>query len=75
MIYSIESRLRKLEANKPNNLIILYNVIHKDGTEKEYQGNVQEFLKEENAHFTKVLSGNSIDDIDLILARITTNLE
>ena len=62
---SIIERLRKLEQIAPDKLVILADF---DGEEKECT--VDELEASPNASFIRVISGNSLDDVQRILNRI-----
>ena len=62
---SIIERLRKLEQVVPDKLVILADF---DGVEKECT--VDELEASPNARFIRVISGNSLDDVQRILNRI-----
>ena len=62
---SIIERLRKLEQVVPDKLVILADF---DGVEK--QCTVDELEASQNASFIRVISGNSLDDVQRILNRI-----
>ena len=61
----IIERLRKLEQVVPDKLVILADF---DGVEKECT--VDELESSPNASFIRVISGNSLDDVQRILNRI-----
>ena len=61
----IIERLRKLEQIAPDKLVILADF---DGMEK--QCTVDELEANPNASFIRVISGNSLDDVQRILNRI-----
>ena len=61
----IIERLRKLEQIAPDKLVILADF---DGVEK--QCTVDELEASPNASFIRVISGNSLDDVQRILNRI-----
>ena len=61
----IIERLRKLEQVVPDKLVILADF---DGVEK--QCTVDELEASRNASFIRVISGNSLDDVQRILNRI-----
>ena len=62
---SIIERLRKLEQVVPDKLVILADF---DGVEKECT--VDELEASPNTSFIRVISGNSLDDVQRILNRI-----
>ena len=62
---SILQRLKRLEEISPDRLVILANF---DGVEKECS--VDELEANLNACFIRVVSGNSLDDVQRILNRI-----
>ncbi len=62
---SIIERLKRLEQIAPDKLVILANF---DGVEKECS--VDELEASPNACFIRVISGNSLDDVQRILNRI-----
>ena len=61
----IIERLRRLEEISPDRLVILANF---DGVEKECS--VDELEANPKAVFIRVISGNSLDDVQRILNRI-----
>lgn len=65
MTNSIIQRLKRLEEISPDRLIILANF---DGVEKECS--VDELEANPNACFIRVISGNSLEDVQRILNRI-----
>ena len=65
MSNSIIQRLKRLEQISPNRLVILADF---DGVEKECS--VDELEANPNACFIRVVSGNSLDDVQKILNRI-----
>ena len=65
MTNSILQRLKRLEEISPDRLVILANF---DGVEKECS--VDELEASPNASFIRVISGNSLDDVQRILNRI-----
>ncbi len=65
MTNSIIQRLKRLEEISPDRLVILANF---DGVEKECS--VDELAANPNASFIRVISGNSLDDVQRILNRI-----
>lgn len=65
MTNSIIQRLKRLEEISPDRLVILANF---DGVEKECS--VDELAANPNACFVRVISGNSLDDVQRILNRI-----
>ena len=65
MMNSILQRLKRLEEISPDRLVILANF---DGVEKECS--VDELEASPNASFIRVISGNSLDDVQRILNRI-----
>ena len=65
MTNSIIQRLKRLEEISPDRLVILANF---DGVEKECS--VDELEANPNACFVRVISGNSLDDVQRILNRI-----
>lgn len=65
MTNSIIQRLKRLEEISPDRLVILANF---DGVEKECS--VDELEANPNACFIRVISGNSLDDVQRILNRI-----
>ena len=58
MTNSILQRLKRLEEISPDRLVILANF---DGVEKECS--VDELEASPNASFIRVISGNSLDDV------------
>ena len=62
---SILQRLKRLEEISPDRLVILANF---DGVEKECS--VDELEANPKAVFIRVISGNSLDDVQRILNRI-----
>ena len=58
MMNSILQRLKRLEEISPDRLVILANF---DGVEKECS--VDELEASPNASFIRVISGNSLDDV------------
>ena len=65
MTNSIIQRLKRLEQISPNRLVILADF---DGVEKECS--VDELEANPKAVFIRVISGNSLDDVQRILNRI-----
>ena len=65
MSKSIIERLKRLEQLSPDRLVILADF---DGVEKECS--VDELEASPNASFIRVISGNSLDDVQRILNRI-----
>lgn len=65
MTNSILQRLKRLEEISPDRLVILANF---DGVEKECS--VDELEANSKAVFVRVISGNSLDDVQRILNRI-----
>ena len=65
MTNSIIQRLKRLEEISPDRLVILANF---DGVEKECS--VDELEANPKAVFIRVISGNSLDDVQRILNRI-----
>ena len=65
MTNSILQRLKRLEEISPDRLVILANF---DGVEKECS--VDELAANPKAVFIRVISGNSLDDVQRILNRI-----
>ena len=65
MTNSIIQRLKRLEQISPNRLVILADF---DGVEKECS--VDELEANPNTCFIRVVSGNSLDDVQRILNRI-----
>ena len=65
MSYNIIQRLKKLEQASPSKLLLLCSFC---GVEKECT--VDELEASPNASFIRVISGNSLDDVQKILNRI-----
>lgn len=65
MSYNIIQRLKKLEQASPSKLLLLCSFC---GVERECT--VDELEASPNASFIRVISGNSLDDVQRILNRI-----
>ena len=65
MSYNIIQRLKKLEQASPSKLLLLCSFC---GVERECT--IEELEANPNASFIRVISGNSLDDVQRILNRI-----
>lgn len=65
MSYNIIQRLKKLEQASPSKLLLLCSFC---GVERECT--IDELEASPNASFIRVISGNSLDDVQRILNRI-----
>ncbi len=67
---SIIQRLRRLEERIQDRLVILAVI---DGVEKKCS--VDELAQSKDAEFVRVLSGNKVDDVDIMVSWLDTLAE